>query len=1102
MMGTFRAVKVVSRRSFEHPRPYERELAGIRRFEPVSRLHEGFVDILHVGINEAEEYFYYIMELGDDQVQGQTVDPNSYSPRTLAQEISVRGKLFLEECVQLGLGLSGALGELHGRGLVHRDIKPANIIFVNGVPKLADAGLVADVKDPPSYTGTKGYIPPEGPGTPQADIYGLGKVLYEAATGKDREEFPELPALPADPVEIQRFLDLNEIIIEACQNETKNRYRSAWDMHSDLQMIPDNVSVREVKVLRRRIAVLKRAAIISTLVLLVAATVGYQIYREVRNRTEARERDINANINKGNRALESGDLGGSLPYFVDALRLEEGMADRAIADRLRLGSILAQSPKLTHLWFPAMRVDDGEFTPDGNKVVIASFSSQTRIYDLLKDELYAKPFGSPSLVLSAMFSRDGRFIVTAGQDKLCTKWDAVSMAEEHWNQPKPLFSARFSPDSSRIVIAGTDGFARVLSAKTGACELVLPYPNAAGIRFADFSHNGQMIVTASEDGTAQIWDANTGQPLGSPLSHGANAVWVYYAAFSPDDKLLVTASSDHTAKVWELESSRQIRPDLYHRLAVQSAEFSPDGRWILTASLDGTARLWRTSDLRPVEGNSVLDGGVALNRATFSPDGRLVITTGEDGSVRILDLAGSAMRPTPTQAIFNQQGTRSLLITTNGNIEVRDAISETLLSVCTNATLSLKKAEFSRNGHYILGTSRVETNAQNTRLFLQVWNADNGKAIGNGFPFSEELAGSTLSEDGRRLLVFHGHLVQVWDTISNTSLTAPLAHVARVTRAIFSPDGNRFAVASGNDVILRNTVGGQAIGEAMTHPVDVSYLDFSPDGAWLATCCQDTLIAKRYCQIWNATTGHARGDRLWHTDGVLFAAFSPDCSRVVTAGEDFAAIIWDFAAGAQVGMTLTHSNNIWMAAFSPDGKLVVTASADQTARVWDVRTGYPLTPPLRHLARLASARFLADGRRIITTDSHGHGWIWNLPVDNRPREELSRVARLLSGDTVNPSSRPLSQPAESLETIWKGLQNKYRADFTTSPMEIAAWHDSQAEESEQERQWFAAIFHLTRLLVLRPGDSEVTGRLAHAQEQWRAEQEDSLKATKHASARK
>src|ERR1019366_3971741 len=97
--------------------------------------------------------------------------------------------------------------------LVHRDIKPSNIIFVNGVPKLADIGLVAEVNEARSFVGTEGFIPPEGPGTEQADVYGLGKVLYEASTGKDRHEFPDLPTLLDQLPELDKFLELNEVIV-------------------------------------------------------------------------------------------------------------------------------------------------------------------------------------------------------------------------------------------------------------------------------------------------------------------------------------------------------------------------------------------------------------------------------------------------------------------------------------------------------------------------------------------------------------------------------------------------------------------------------------------------------------------------------------------------------------------------------------------------------------------------------------------------------------------------------------------------------------------------------------------------------------------------
>src|SRR5262249_53183753 len=142
-----------------------------------------------------------------------------------------------EQCLRLGLAITDALSELHKHELVHRDIKPSNIIFVNGVPKLADIGLVAALKEAHSYVGTEGFISPEGPGTPQADLYSLGKVLYEVSTGKDRNELPVLPAQWSDSPEYAGLLELNEVILHSCNQDPARRYASAWEMHGELLIV-------------------------------------------------------------------------------------------------------------------------------------------------------------------------------------------------------------------------------------------------------------------------------------------------------------------------------------------------------------------------------------------------------------------------------------------------------------------------------------------------------------------------------------------------------------------------------------------------------------------------------------------------------------------------------------------------------------------------------------------------------------------------------------------------------------------------------------------------------------------------------------------------
>ena len=264
-IGTLRAVKIVHRSSFQRAEHFEREFKGLLKFEPISRSHNGLVDVLQIGRRDDAGYFYYVMELADDanmesnltrppgtlsqpMTEGQGEGASeSYVPRTLRSELHQRGSIPPAECVTLGLKLASALEHLHVNGLVHRDIKPSNIIFVKGEPKLADIGLVTAIDEAHSLVGTAGYIPPEGPGTPQADLYSLGKVLYEVAFGKDRQEFPQLPPdLPAHP-DYAALLELNEVILKACESDPRRRYASATSLAQDLALLERGQSVKQVR---------------------------------------------------------------------------------------------------------------------------------------------------------------------------------------------------------------------------------------------------------------------------------------------------------------------------------------------------------------------------------------------------------------------------------------------------------------------------------------------------------------------------------------------------------------------------------------------------------------------------------------------------------------------------------------------------------------------------------------------------------------------------------------------------------------------------------------------------------------------------------------
>ncbi|MGB1761060.1 MAG: serine/threonine protein kinase, partial [Verrucomicrobiales bacterium] len=234
--GVMRAIKVVSRSDFEHDKTFEREFEGIKVFEPISRGHPGLVDILHVGRNRDQQFYYYVMEVADDQISGPVIVPDQYAPKNLSNEISNQGRISLKECCDWGSLMADALDHIHNAELAHRDIKPSNIIFVDGVPKIADIGLVAATGQR-TFVGTEGFVPPEGPGKPEADIYSLGMVLYEMTSGRDRFDFPSVSEFEGSLEEKIKWHKLNEIICRACSNNIAKRYKSASKMSGDIESI-------------------------------------------------------------------------------------------------------------------------------------------------------------------------------------------------------------------------------------------------------------------------------------------------------------------------------------------------------------------------------------------------------------------------------------------------------------------------------------------------------------------------------------------------------------------------------------------------------------------------------------------------------------------------------------------------------------------------------------------------------------------------------------------------------------------------------------------------------------------------------------------------
>ncbi len=143
----------------------------------VAQLSDPNIVAVH-DVVEADEVAFLAMEYVDG------IDLASYLDRF--------APLSVPAVVQVGLGIARGLSAAHERGIVHHDVKPGNVLLAgSGGLKIADFGVSQALSGPDQnrgfVVGTPGYLAPEairglGYG-PEADLFALGVILYQAATG-------------------------------------------------------------------------------------------------------------------------------------------------------------------------------------------------------------------------------------------------------------------------------------------------------------------------------------------------------------------------------------------------------------------------------------------------------------------------------------------------------------------------------------------------------------------------------------------------------------------------------------------------------------------------------------------------------------------------------------------------------------------------------------------------------------------------------------------------------------------------------------------------------------------------------------------------------
>ncbi len=465
-------------------------------------------------------------------------------------------------------------------------------------------------------------------------------------------------------------------------------------------------------------------------------------------------------------------------------------------------TLINQSVKLTYALGHTNFFSTASFSPDGRKIVTASYDGTARIWDSHNGQELMVLNGHEDHVFSASFSSDGKRIVTASYDETARIWDSHNGQELMILNGHRRFvtSASFSSDGKRIVTASYDETARIWDSHNGQ-ELMILNGHRRFVTSASFSPDGKKIITGSNDNTARIWDSHNGQELIILNRHEGlvREGLVCSAAFSPDGKQIVTGSSDKTARIWDSHNGQELMVLNGHEDHVFSASFSSDGKRIVTASYDETARIWDSHNGQEL---MILNGHRRfVTSASFSSDGKRIVTASYDETARIWDshngqelMILNGHRRFVTSASFSPDGKKIITGSNDNTVRIWDSHNgQELIILNRHEGLVreglVRSAAFSPDGKQIVTGSSDKT--------ARIWDSHNGQELMVLNGHEDDVLSASFSSDGKQIVTAsYDGTARIWDSHNGQELMVLKGYKSSIHSASFFQDGKQIVTAS------------------------------------------------------------------------------------------------------------------------------------------------------------------------------------------------------------------------------------------------------------------------------------------------------------------
>ena len=656
--------------------------------------------------------------------------------------------------------------------------------------------------------------------------------------------------------------------------------------------------------------------------------------------------------------------------------------------------------------------------------------------------------GHTGTIQDLSFSRDGRKLVSSGNDNNVCVWNVETLNSDEASPPMIKLrghggwvrACRFTADETEIVSGGDDrSWKSWIFTKYREKQIISD--GIDPILDARFSPTDPIIATAHADGTVGLWNPTLGERI-AVLSDGHEYL-TNKARMTPNGKIIATAAGDNTLRIWEVQRGTQMAM-MEHAGRNGVFSLSRNGQWLVAGGDEFGVSIWSSDAIGTPTRIRVWPDKKAENAirttisdatsVSISDNGKHVVVGDKSGSIEFWEVEQSRL----VNKVFGHS--EAVVACFFLAPETIQDPSEAVMTVSSDGTAGwwdfktgkelprerlrhlspVQLASISPSGRYLLSSTSIDQR----KAQLWLWDLMTGEKVGtkvlSGDLVQDMVFSSTSTpsvyvttsgiDDSRKRIWQWNGMQESWKEVGKSGMLSE-----SLWGAIPTDGDSNLVTYGGRGARLWRMQDGVEL-KSFRPSASIGAIAFAANGRLLASASDDGTA-----MIWDIQNRSSKQKLVGgHSGAIRDLAFSVDDTKLITSGADGRIVVWDASVGnpiqsGRISETAVVGNSI---RFSLDGETILVGCDDDSIRLYDTNTLAQTRKLLGHTAAVTCASFSLDGRWIVSGSQDKTIRIWSVSTGKEIARLLGHSAPLTSVSFSSDGLRVLSSSQDTTARLW------------------------------------------------------------------------------------